>query len=442
MRPTPCIQWLLGLLLGVSPLIGLGQPTGTNQWLDFYDTDTLQQTAQLTPPGIRTNWLEVIWPRLNPDEKKALKGVQLEFPLQDSAHPMNFYSSHPPFRMVKMPLSSLRFLRDICLASAYLNRKEYDEKPLSDYLSILKYQWPGLKSQTCPYRPLEALHVPADAMQDTDVQSLWQKLFNTSVVFILCHELGHIRYGHRGYAGISDQQAQQHETQADAFALDLMKRIGDPPFGGIVLTFFVYTHLNIHPNDKRLAHQPATHPLGSVRIKALARHMNTNRDTYSRQQPDFARAVKSIEDLATMLENEALLETMDQIGYSGDICRLGLRRVGQAGPVAMPSNKQPFTGTFTGNWVDDHKQRMPITLSLYQNKTEVSGNGFLDKGMPILVKDGFVTGDKLSFSWQMGKEYFGQGELKLTKGGLLGWWGTRHRKTIKKSGDLVLIRTY
>lgn len=448
MRPISCVRWLVLLLLSGSQLICAGQSADDKRWLGFYDTATLQQTAALTPPGIRTNWLEVIWPRLNPDEKKALAGVQFSFPAQDGSHPMNFASSLPPSRTVTMPLSSLRFLRDICLASAYLNRKGYDEKPLSYYLSILKYQWPAIRSQTCPYRPLEALHIPANAMQDTDVQSLWQKFFNTSVVFILCHELGHIRYKHQGYSTVSPEKARQNEAQADAFALDLMSRIGDPPFGGIVMTFFVFMHLDTHSQDNESFRQQATHPLSSARIKVLSQHITANLDIYSRQQTDpvgatrlFKKTVKDLEALATMLGNEGILEIMSQIGYSGDICRLGLRRVGQAGPVTMPTNKQPFTGTFTGEWIDDRKHRMPITLSLYQSNNDVSGNGFLDKGLPIEVKDGSVAGNILTFNWQMGKEYFGQGELKLTKPGLSGWWGTRYQNSIKRSGDLVLTRT-
>ena len=53
-----------------------------------------------------------------------------------------------------MPIASLRFLRDMAAAHEWLSVKGYDLQPVTDYLCLIKYQWPdGL--QAVRHTPLE-----------------------------------------------------------------------------------------------------------------------------------------------------------------------------------------------------------------------------------------------------------------------------------------------
>jgi IrrE N-terminal-like domain len=47
------------------------------------------------------------------------------------------------------------------------------------------------------------------------------------VAFSLGHELGHIRFQHKGYAGVPVAAAQANERQVDQFGLELMRRVGE-----------------------------------------------------------------------------------------------------------------------------------------------------------------------------------------------------------------------
>ena len=98
-----------------------------------------------------------------------LAGVRIEFPREDPSLPLNFYSQSASKRVVA-PVSSLRFLRDIVAAYAWLSNEGYDLQPVTDYLCMIKYQWPE-RMQGGPHAPLEALGVPADALEDQAVMA-------------------------------------------------------------------------------------------------------------------------------------------------------------------------------------------------------------------------------------------------------------------------------
>ncbi|HYN64102.1 MAG TPA: hypothetical protein VES36_05810, partial [Candidatus Limnocylindrales bacterium] len=203
---------LLALLL-------LPADAGAQGWAGFYDRKTLVYWQGQTPPGIEENFRDVVWPKLTLDEKRTLGRVALDFPLEDTQHPMNFYAvASGGKKTITLPVSSLRFLGDIALAYAWLNASGYSIDPVTDYLAMLKYQWPdGLAGRR--YRPREALGIPDDATSNARVDSQFQRIFGTAIVFVLGHELGHLYHQHG--TNVSPERSRQQEEEADRFGMEL-----------------------------------------------------------------------------------------------------------------------------------------------------------------------------------------------------------------------------
>ena len=241
-------------------------------WSGFYDKKTLTYWGEQMPPGINENLREVVWPKLTQEEKEKLAGVVVSFPPEDSQHPMNFYAQADGERKtVVMPISSLRFYGDLAMAYAWLNTNNYSLDSVTDYLAMLKYQWPG-KLMTKPYRPMEVLGTPANAREDPQMMSVFQQAFGTCVVFIMAHELGHLYYQHPAYESVGVEVARANEEQADQFALEIMRRIGDAPLG-MPLFFTIMAHLESYSGDpNHLANRArSTHPVTAGSNCARAR---------------------------------------------------------------------------------------------------------------------------------------------------------------------------
>src|SRR5580704_10509865 len=208
------------LLILVLPLLPAN--TYAQGWAGFYDRQTLIYWQGQIPPRVEENFREVVWPKLTLGEKRILGSVVLDFPLENVGHPMNFYASDGVGKKtITLPISSMRFLGDIALADSWLNESGYSIDPVTDYISMLKYQWPdGLVGRR--YKPREALGVPENV-----TPRQFQRIFDTALVFVLCHELAHL-YHHLA-TEVSLERSRANEEEADRFGMELMRRIGDPP---------------------------------------------------------------------------------------------------------------------------------------------------------------------------------------------------------------------
>jgi len=161
------------------------------RWAGFYDAQVLEYWATQMPEGVRANYEEVLLQALRPDERAAMGKTVLALPLEESDSLINF---HAGANTVFIPISSLRFLADICIAYAWLSLNGRDLQVLTNYLSIVQQQWPE-KLHGARYLPLDALHIPPGVRQESRVISRMQTMFGSAVVFVLGHELGHLRYG-------------------------------------------------------------------------------------------------------------------------------------------------------------------------------------------------------------------------------------------------------
>ena len=419
-------------------------------WSGFYDKKTLTYWGEQMPPGINENLHEVVWPKLTQEEKEALAGAVLSFPPEDSKHPMNFYAqANGQRKTIVMPISSLRFYGDLAMAYAWLNTNKYSLDPVTDYLAMLKYQWPA-KLTTKPYRPLEVLGIPASAREDSHVQNVFQRAFGTCVVFVMAHELGHLYYGHPSYDTVSAEVARANEEQADQFALEIMRRIGEAPLG-MPLFFTILAHLEPYSGDVGYLENRArsTHPVTAGRIRAIARALEKSSEDYSRTGANPARKSLEIRNVATQLdviavnlEDKGVQELLRQKGLSAQPELLGPRRPGEISSMAAGESTDShvlFTGAYQGDWIDAKGTSLPGELILKRQGENVTGT--YSFGVGTVTLKGVIDGEQLYYNWKWGTDYFGKGVLRAaTPAGeeLSGTWG--YTKADKGAGTWKLRR--
>jgi hypothetical protein len=424
---TRFLTSLLPLALLLLPAAARAQ-----DWAGFYDRQTLVYWHGQTPPGIEENFREVVWPKLLPDEKRKLSRVTLDFPLEDARQLMNFYAVWGGGKQtITLPISSIRFLADIALAEAWLGVSGYSTDPVTDYLAMLKYQWPDRLAGR-RYRPREALGIPDDATANPRVERRFQRDFGTAIVFVLGHELGHLYYQHG--MNVSLERSRQQEEEADRFAMELMRRIGEPPVG-MVLFFRILAHLAPYTSDpdypaRRAA---ATHPIASARLRAVAAGIETNVADFSRTGiatttlADFAGMVR---DYAKLFDEEGMQQLTRQKGLSAKPELLGPRKPGAiiaAAPPAVARSTMPFSGSYRGKWLDAKGTDFDVEMTLTLRGDAVRGSYTFGAGMSAgnVAIEGTVSDNTLFYNWKWGTAYFGKGMLKPDGSGreLVGTWG-------------------
>ena len=409
-------------------LLLLPAHAGAQGWAGFYDRQTLVYWQGQTPPGVEENFREVVWPKLTSDEKRILGRVTLDFPLEDAKHPMNFYAGSGGGKpTITLPISSMRFFGDIALAYAWLNASGYTIDPITEYLAMLKYQWPdGLAGRR--YKPRDVLGIPDNASGNPSVGREFQRIFGSAIVFVLGHELGHLY--HRHGTNVSPEDSRQQEEEADRFGMEIMRRIGEAPVG-MVQFFSVFAHLAPYTSDPNyLARRAtATHPVTSSRLRAIAAGIETNAADFSRTGTarvtlvEFADKVRAF---AGIFEDEGVQALIRQKGLSAKPEMLGPRKPGAI--VAAASHvggwsTMLFSGSYRGKWLNTKGTDFDVEMALTRNGDAVRGRYNFDAGTVAI--EGTVDNNALFYNWKWGAEYFGKGMLKPDASGkeLIGTWG-------------------
>jgi hypothetical protein len=381
-------------------------------WSGFYPPAALDRVAQRTTPGLRSNFEQVLLPRLTDRERQKLGGISLDLSRREYAeHPLNFYAAMGG--KVVLPLSSVKLVSDLSLALAWYNRKQLPEQKVFDYAAMLAFRGPapdGVRAL-----PLAALGVPDAADSDPAVEGLFQKLFGTTMVFIMAHETGHLFHGHR--ANVGDARSRQQEGEADAFAVELMARMGEPPIG---ISFFFMMAAPFECAER------STHPLSGERIDRLVAALRNNASLFARNKPSPQHERQLIESIALGLGKVAKLvddpdvrESMRQAGLASKVADFA-----SAGPGSARgrSNRQAFDGDYAGQWTDTKGVSFDFRMTLRRQGTTVRGN--YEFGMGVAELEGTVTGDRLDYAWRYGTDYSGRGKMKsLANGALQGTWG-------------------
>ncbi len=272
----------------------------------LYTNAELQEAGNRYHPNLLGLWEEDFQTQLTHDERVRAGKVTLNLPLLGpTRHPLEFYSS-PARRQVFLPIASVKFADDLAVALAYYDKMGCDLGSVSDYAAVLRF-----RSQDVQGSPLETLGVPKSALNDPTVDDVAQKVLKSIVFFVVVHEYAHVMYRHKDYNTITAQQAQQQETEADAFALEIMRRIGVPPLG-LIYFFLMASRLEATPGDfaspadyETYVQQRSTHPLSALRILKVAEGIDDHAGEFARLQNDPLSWTRRLRDQARQLREIA-----------------------------------------------------------------------------------------------------------------------------------------
>ena len=413
------MRTVLALLLPLVSII-IGSPAWAQcppayDWSGFYPPASLDRVTQRTAPGLRSNFDQVMLPQLTDQERRVLRGAMLDLgQREDARHPMNFYAAQGG--RVVLPLSSVKMVSDLTVAVAWLNRHRLPEKKVFDYAAMLAFRGPapdGVRAL-----PLAALGVPDSALDSPEVEGLFQKLYGDAMVFIMAHELGHLFHGHSANVGLD--QSRQQESEADAFAVELMARMHAPPVG-IVFYFNMVAPFECPARS--------THPMSGTRIERLAAALRANGPLFVQDKPSpqhelmlLESVIQGLGQVAKLLDDPDIREAMRLTGQSSTVAQFS----GASAPaVVAPPSRQAFDGNYVGQW-GDAKTQLDFRMTLEREAQTVRGR--YDFGMGVAELEGIVTGDQLDYAWRWGNDYFGRGRIKSAADGKLhGTWGYGQR---------------
>ncbi len=364
-----------------------------------------------------------MWPKLTSEEKQVLAGTVLTFPIEDATHPMNFYAiEEGGQKKIALPISSLHFFADLALAYVWLNHNGYSTDLVTDYLAMVKYQWPNGDLRGVPHDPLEVFGIPEGARDDPSIEGDYQRILGTAVVFVLAHEMGHLYHHDLRYA-----HSVQQEEAADQFALEIMRRMGEIPVGMIPF-FTALSHLEPYAGER--SQKPATHPVTAGRLHKIA-------STLQQQTEDFSRTGTPVSTIRTItLAVDKIADTLNDSGVQSLFRQKGLTVTPESlnprkdrGVSSQSKPNQAFAGVYTGEWTDAKGTAIDVEMNLKQNGEEVIGQYLFGSGSASL--SGIAKDDKLYYKWKWGTEYFGKGVLDNDSNGkgLSGTWGYTNSET-------------
>jgi hypothetical protein len=261
----------------------------------MYDRAAVGKEQARLAARVTEVWMKAFKPNLTPDEQRALAGVTFRTPLDGD--PVLGYYSDSRSKVVTLPAISLLFFEDLCTAFAWLQRRGYRLETIEEYVTMLKYKNAAAFGGRYP-PPLTALGIPAHALSDQGVNDLALRLRNTGYAFILGHELGHIRFQHAGYNGVTAARAQANEMEADQFGLELMRRVSEIPMGALLFFqsgIYYFENRADFPSDaawRAYLAKEATHPLTVARLQALSGRIRDMADDFARGEPNRAAGVE------------------------------------------------------------------------------------------------------------------------------------------------------
>ena len=399
----------------------------------LYSQEKLQADAARWSEQIQAEYRDTILPQLSDEERSALGTVKIEVPLSGpNGDPFSFYTDDKG--TIYLPALSLRFFSDVCVANAWLNAHGYDGTTVRDYVGVL------LREATLsPGAPLPAvfptLGIPANAREESAVANRVDRNFGNTIVFLLAHELGHALKKHDTRSRDPVQKRRQ-EIEADAFAIEVMRRIGQVPLG--VEFWFDIERIGHVQGIRRVtsARFPTEaewqkylaaldHPVTSERLDALATAVEKAPDSFARNQADQARWTRNSKIFAQYLRLGAPSATIGpaRVAEYERVRDLHLEDLKpRKTAFTIPGTKQEpeFNGLFAVRRTGADGGQDRVDLLLLRTGKEVTGgysNGKID---------GFIEGEirngVLHFTWREGNAN-GKGNAQAQGETLRGTWG-------------------
>lgn len=399
----------------------------------LYPEKKLQADAARWSEQIQAEYRDTILPQLTDEERSALGTVKIEFPLSGpGGDPFSFYTDNKG--TIYLPALSLRFFSDLCMANAWLNAHGYDGTTVRDYVGVL------LREATLsPGAPLptvfRTLGVPDNAREESAVANRVDRNFGNTIVFLLAHELGHALKKHDTHSRDPVQKRRQ-EIEADAVAIEVMRRIGQVPLG--VEFWFDVERIGHVQGIRRVtsARFPTEaewqkylagldHPVTSERLDALATAVEKAPDSFARNQADQARWTRNSKIFAQYMRLGAPSAAIGaaRVAEYERVRDLHLEDLKpRKAAFTMPGSEQEpaFNGLFAVRRTAAEGEQDRMDLLLLRMGDDVTGgysNGKID---------GFIQGDirngVLHFTWREGNAN-GHGVAQAQGETLRGTWG-------------------
>lgn len=403
----------------------------------LYDDATLRYWQPINREDILWNFENVILPKLSLQEKKVLGEVTFSFPLRGYERSIFEFYAEPSRYKVTLPILSIRFFADICLAQAWLVENGYSISTAYQYIGFLKYHGQSMKGSMPS--PLYALKIPANARDNPGVNDLYEKSWTSAILFLLCHELAHVYYQHPAYDRISAEAARQNEVEADRFAVDIMRRIGIIPIGGgLWFSSLVRWQYNQWDCGSKEAWQDylkrATHPLTAFRMKSLAALLEENAAAFARSQANHESGVALVRSMAgdlagvaAILEDAGMQRLLQTEGQSTQLNMLVPRHtdayVAQSEDFAVSHGNMILMGRYAGTFdVLSGSSGVAITTILEKNDRMVTGVYTYATSRGEIK--GLLSGNVLTFTWAEGGAS-GKGRFVLddSEQSFSGTWG-------------------
>src|SRR5581483_1999591 len=408
-------------------------------WL--YSREKLNADAARWNEQIRGEYRDTVVPQLTNKEKAALSAMKIEVPVSGpKGDPFEFYSDGDA---VYLPALSLRFYSDLCVANAWLNAHGFDGTTVRNYVGYLfKEAGAGHRTALPIFR---TLGVPPNARDEASVANRADRNFGNTIVFLLAHELGHALKKHR--TDLRDPiEKRKQEIEADAFGIEVMRRIGQVPVG-FEFWFDVEHSGHVAPVkfDSESAWQKylsgLDHPVTTERLEALAVAIEKAPDSFARNQANQALWTERSKMLAQYFRLAAPQWTTNPVAHMAEYSRLQDLHLADLRPrkaaFTIPGTEQEpgFNGLFAVRRTAAGGGQDRVDLLLLRMGDEVTGgysNGEVDGFIEGNIKDGV-----LDFTWREGG-LKGHGVAENHGDTLRGTWGTGGAK--QGAGEFIGVR--
>lgn len=285
----------------------------------LYPDERLVRAAEQMGPSIRLVVSEDIPAALPRERRAGMADVDVAF-VARADQPLGFFSDLGT-RTVVVPVESLVFVDELSVLTAWFEARDCRGEYIQTYL------WALLRDGAPLPGPMEAFEVDYDAaLENPFVTDVSNQIFNSVVLFVLAHEVGHLMLGHEG--GLTGAASQAQEIAADGFALDHFAAVGVPPLGMAV--FFLAARWR----DPAAAAE-GSHPVSPARLRAIADRLAAEPETFASGFADPVAGVGLTVDAARNLLTIAEIsgeEDMLAVGPAGLVREFPLSRLESACP--------------------------------------------------------------------------------------------------------------
>jgi len=386
--------------------------------LPIYPEATIREWEPEFRAVVLENYARLFKPNFNTQEALRLRPLRFEFPTDPELVLFNFHSRSDG--TVVLPVASLLLLKDLVAAQVWLEDNRYSAQTVLDYLAIVRQgrlaNWPVSERL-----PLNALGIPAGAMGDKRLLAKRSDILGKTVLFILGHELGHQVQGFTAHAACQQRKAcdftelQQSEAQADAFTVDMFRRIGLVP-GASMFFFAVSSRLSPMSFEFRDEHawqehaRKQSHPLDSARIRNVATLIEAQKDAFARAFPSpkvgslrVGDAVIQLRNLAALLDDRGL--SGQQIAWAKSLDPEDIRPRRSHEPKLRPTTtdlaaKQPWAGFFIGKAQYASGDSVPLEVVMRVNESgpQIRGDVMLN-GIRGRLEGRYENATRASATW-------------------------------------------